>query len=83
MRNTKAALVIATPAQLNELFRGRRKAQKLSQAQLAEKIGLTQSGYSKLEADPGAMPLERLLIVARVLGFELVLRDRTTAESEW
>lgn len=83
MRNPRTAVVIATSAQLNELFRGRRKAQKLSQAAIAEKIGVTQSAYSKLEADPTAIPLGRLLAVARVLGFELVVRDRTATESEW
>ena len=67
---------ITTPAQIGELVRSRRKALGLSQEKLASRLNISQGRVSTLEGDARALPLERLIALAHLLGFDLVLRDR-------
>jgi HTH-type transcriptional regulator/antitoxin HipB len=79
-------LIITTPAQLGEIMRGRRKSRKLSQQQIATKLGISQGRLSTLEGNPASMTLDRLITLANMLGLELVLRDKSdtpTSPSEW
>jgi len=79
-------LVITTPQQVGEILRGRRKARHISQQQIAAKLGISQGRLSALEASPASMPLDRLITLASMLGFELVLQetsDTPTSSSEW
>ncbi|HQP39258.1 MAG TPA: helix-turn-helix transcriptional regulator [Polyangiaceae bacterium] len=79
-------VVITTPQQVGEILRGRRKARRISQQQVAAGLGISQGRLSTLEADPAAMPLHRLIVVANMLGLELVLQekpDTPTSSSEW
>ena len=69
--------LISTPGQVGDIFRGRRKARRLSQEQLAVALSVGQSRLSTLESNPEGMTLERFLVLANVLGFEVVLRDKT------
>ncbi len=78
--------LITTPAQVGEILRGRRKARGVAQQALATKLGISQSRLSTLEAQPGDMNLERLLSLAKLLGLELVLQDKSEpkrTKSEW
>lgn len=68
---------ITTPAQVAEILRGRRKARKLPQAALAEQLGVSQGRLSTLEGDPAGMTLERFLLLAKLLGLEVIVQDRT------
>lgn len=77
---------MTTPAQLVEILRARRKARHLTQAELAQKLAISQARYSALESDPATIPLERLLTLVKLLGFELVIQERpsqSAAETEW
>lgn len=79
-------LVITTPQQVGEILRGRRKARHLSQQQVAARLGISQGRLSTLETNPASMPLERLIVVASMLGLELVLQEKSdtpTSSSEW
>ncbi len=67
---------ITTPAQVAEIIRGRRKARKLSQHELATKLGLSQARLSVLEGDASTLPLDRLLLLAKLLGLEIVIQDK-------
>ena len=69
--------LIITPAQIAEILRGRCKVRRISQAELAGKLGIGQARLSTLEADPAGITLERLLLLARLLGLELVLQDKS------
>lgn len=73
--------LVTTPAQLGEIIRGRRKARKLSQAELAAKLNVSQSRLSALESDPAGITLERLLSLASILGLEIIVSD-TAAVTE-
>ena len=77
---------ITTPAQVGEILRARRKARRLPQQQLAEKLGISQSRLSILEANAAGLTLERLLLLAKLLGLEVVLQDKAeapTTKAEW
>lgn len=79
--------VITTPGQVGEILRGRRKARRVSQHDLASNLGITQSRLSVLESDPASLPLARLIVLAKLLGLELVLQDKEdeslTSRSQW
>lgn len=66
---------IKTLGQLRPLLQGFRKSAGLTQAQLAERLGVTQQTYARFEADPSTASVERLFRVMRVLGIELTLDD--------
>jgi HTH-type transcriptional regulator/antitoxin HipB len=66
---------IKTPTQLGEILRARRKSRQISQAELASKLGISQSRWSTLEADPASLPVERLIAALRLLGLELVVQE--------
>lgn len=76
---------ITTAAQVGEILKSRRKSRRAAQATLAEQLGVSQSRLSILEAHPEGLTLERLLVLARLLGLEVVLQDATAAraKSEW
>lgn len=69
--------LIHTPTQVGEIIRGRRKARRISQQDLASKAATSQSRLSIFEGDPSSLPLERLLLLLKILGLELVIQDRT------
>lgn len=78
--------LITTPNQVGEILRGRRRAQRVSQHDLAAKLGTSQSRLSSLEENPARLTLERLLALANLLDLELVLRDKSDArgpKAEW
>jgi len=78
--------LVTNPVQVGEILRGRRRAQHLSQHELAAKAGISQSRLSTLEADPASLPLDRLILLASLLGLELILQDKTDApksKAEW
>jgi len=76
---------IVTAQQVGHLLVARRKALSLSQADMARRLGISQSRYSEIETAPERITLERLLAIAAVLGFEVALQDKPTSptSSEW
>lgn len=78
--------LITSPNQVGEIVRGRRKARGISQQALAAKLGITQSRLSTLEGDSAPLTLERLILLAKLLGLELVLQDKSEPKgpkAEW
>jgi HTH-type transcriptional regulator/antitoxin HipB len=74
--------VVTNPAQVAEILRGRRKARRLPQQELAAKLGISQSRLSALEAGTAALTLDRLLALANLLGLQLVLQDKADKPSK-
>ena len=74
-----------SPQQAAELLVGRRKALRLSQAEVAARRGISQNRLSELETRPERLTFDRLLALAGVLGLELALGERkpVEAEGEW
>ena len=77
--------LITSPAQIGAILRGRRKARRMPQRELASKLGISQNRLSALESNPGSMTLERFIAAAHLLGIELVVRDKTETRvtPEW
>lgn len=69
---------IKTFDQLPLVLKGFRKQRGLTQAAMAEKLGITQQSYAWFEANPSTATLERLFTVLRLLDVEISL-DQTTA----
>jgi HTH-type transcriptional regulator/antitoxin HipB len=70
---------IQTPAQLRELLIAYRKQAKLTQAGLAEKLGISQQSYAQIEANPMVTSVDRLYRILRILGVELQLAKPAAA----
>lgn len=64
---------IKTLSQLRPILQGFRKAAGLTQAALAERLGITQQSYAQLEANPASASVERLFKVLRILDVDLQL----------
>ncbi len=64
---------IKTLSELPLLLLGLRKSQKLTQADLARQLGISQQSYAKLEANPAVASMARLFRVLQLLGAEFVI----------
>ena len=73
--------LVSIPAQLAPQLRSLRKVRGLSQADLAIKLGVTQSRIAAIERNPAAVSTGQLLDILKVLGVDLVLRDASTPVS--
>lgn len=67
---------IVTPSQLGLLLQSARKSCKLSQAQLAMRLGLSQNRLSELERNAGALSVDQLLALCGQLGLQLSVQRR-------
>lgn len=70
---------IRTRDQLRPLLIAFRKARNLSQATLADDLGVTQQALSALESNPASASFERLLGLLSALNVDMVLRPRQRA----
>lgn len=79
--------ILTQSSQVGRIIAGRRKASKISQSRLAAKLSISQNRLSELEDTPGKLTLDRLLAIANLLGLELVIKEKTTADdppaTEW
>ena len=78
--------LISTPKQIGTNLAGRRKHLKLSQTEVASRLGLSQNRLSELESRPETMTVEQLLALLNVLGLEMELRERDSrgkSRVEW
>lgn len=67
--------IIQTPEQLKAMLSGLRKSRGLTQAALAEKLGVSQQAIAKLESNPAGASVERLFAVLRIMDTRLALLD--------
>ena len=66
---------VALSTQLKQHLRSLRKARGLTQAALAQLLGVGQSRVADIEANPGAVSVEQLLQILTVLNAQVVIRD--------
>lgn len=69
---------IKTLGQLSLVLKGFRKQKGLTQAAMAERLGITQQSYAHFEANPARTRLERLFMVLRMLDVEIALDQTAT-----
>ena len=72
---------IKTLSQLPLILKGFRKERGLTQAAMAEKLGITQQSYAYFEASPATTTLDRLFMVLRILGVEISLNQAVSVTS--
>ena len=70
--------LISITDQLAPQLRSLRKVRGLSQADLAFKLGLSQSRIAAIERNPAVVSAGQLLDFLKILGVDLVLRDTHT-----
>ncbi len=70
---------IKTLSQLPLVLKGFRKEKGLTQAAMAERLGITQQSYAYFEANPGTAALARIFMVLRMLDVELLLDQASPA----
>ena len=66
---------LSTTEQLRQQIRSLRKKRRLTQAQLGALIGVTQARVVEIEANPGTVSLQQIMLVLHALSAGLVLRD--------
>lgn len=69
---------LVTGTQLGPLLRGARKSLRLTQAQLAKRVGLSQRRISELELDPNSLSVAQLLTLCNQLGLQVVIQKKET-----
>lgn len=72
---------IKTISQLPLILKGFRKERGLTQAAMAEKLGITQQSYAYFEANSATATLDRLFMVLRILGVEISLDQAASVAS--
>lgn len=72
---------LVTASQLGVVLQGARKTHKLTQAQLGERLGLSQRRVSELEREPGTLSVDQFLAVCAQLGLQLTVQPREMAQS--
>jgi HTH-type transcriptional regulator/antitoxin HipB len=68
--------VVSLPSQIGPLLRSARKSAQLTQAEAAQRLGLSQSRLSAIELDPSSLNLAQLLALLSVLGLELQVQPK-------
>ncbi len=76
---------ISTSEQIGAILASRRKHLDMSQAQVADRIGLSQNRLSVLESNPETLTVKQLLALLNVLGLEMSLNERAAGKNkaEW
>ncbi|OGA31112.1 MAG: hypothetical protein A3G80_10975 [Betaproteobacteria bacterium RIFCSPLOWO2_12_FULL_62_13b] len=71
-------------AQVRQIIVARRRSSKLSQQELAIKLGISQNRLSEIETGQAKLTIDRLLELFNVLGLELLVQERQSAGGgEW
>ncbi|QIE27691.1 hypothetical protein SBC1_58030 (plasmid) [Caballeronia sp. SBC1] len=67
---------VATPYQMGQILAAGRRRARLTQAEAAARLGVTQSRISTLEADSGALTLNQLLTLLGAYELQLQVLDK-------
>lgn len=69
-------LLLQSPSQLALHLQSLRKSRKLTQAEMARHLQVTQERYSQIERHPELIATGRLLEILAILGVDVVLKLR-------
>lgn len=72
---------ITTPHQMGEILSAGRRQAGLTQAEVAVRIGVSQSRISTLEADSGTLTLNQLLALFGAYGLQLQAEDHNDSSA--
>jgi len=71
-----ATLLVQSPSQLSLHLKSLRRSRKLTQADMAKRLQITQERYSQIERNPELIASGRLLDILAVLGVDVLLKLR-------
>ena len=76
---------VTTATQVGATLAARRKHLKLTQEQVASRVGLSQNRLSVLESRPETLTVDQLIALLNVLGLELRIDERPASRprAEW
>lgn len=69
-------VLVQSPSQLTLHLKSLRKSRKVTQADMAKRLQITQERYSQIERNPELIATGRLLEVLAVLGVDVLLKLR-------
>jgi len=82
--------ILSLSRQLGPLIQSARKSAGLTQAELGQRLGMSQSRISAMELEPGTINVDQLLALLAVLDHELLVQpkhgaliERGSSTSEW
>ena len=70
-------LLLQSPSQLSLHLKSLRKTRKLTQADMAKRLAVTQERYSQIERDPELIAAGRLFEILAALGVDVLFRLRS------
>ena len=68
---------VNTPQQLRTILRSMRQASGLTQAQLGERIGVTQKRIARIEAAPEVTAFDQIARMVTAMGYRLMIEEQT------
>ncbi|MEV4782499.1 helix-turn-helix domain-containing protein [Burkholderia sp. LMU1-1-1.1] len=74
--------ILSLSKQLGPLIQSARKSAGLSQTELAQRLGISQSRISAMELDPGSINVEQLLALLAALNHEVLVQPKTSVDEE-
>ena len=74
-------LSLQLPSQLGPHLRALRRARKMTQSDLAARLGVTQARVSAIEADPAAVSVGQFMTILTALGVDIALRPRPSMDA--
>ncbi len=66
---------VDTPQQLRTILRSLRQASGLTQAQLGERLGVTQKRIARIEAAPEVTAFDQIARMVTAMGYRLVIDE--------
>lgn len=69
-------LLLQSPSQLSLHLRSLRKSRKVTQADMARRLQITQERYSQIERNPELIATKRLFEILAALGVDVLLKLR-------
>jgi HTH-type transcriptional regulator/antitoxin HipB len=82
--------ILSLSKQLGPILQSARKSAGLSQTELAQRLGISQSRVSAMELDPGSINVEQLLALLAALNHEVLVQpkngiaeERRSATPDW
>ena len=74
--------ILSLSKQLGPLIQSARKSAGLTQTELAQRLGISQSRMSAMELDPGTINVDQLLALLSALNHEVLVQPKHVAVSE-
>jgi HTH-type transcriptional regulator/antitoxin HipB len=73
---------VNTPQQLKTILRALRQARGLTQAQLGERLGVSQKRIARIEATPEVTSFDQIARIISALGYRLEIAEPAPAARE-